>query len=64
MKRILTFVNAALVGTGVLLASPAGAITPDQWGMDDGIGVGPRVIGTPCLASESHQWASPAGGGR
>lgn len=64
MKRILTFVNAALVGAGVLLASPAGAITPDQWGMDDGIGVGPRVIGTPCLASESHQWASPAGGGR
>ncbi|MCV7192218.1 hypothetical protein [Mycolicibacterium brumae] len=32
--------------------------------MDDGIGVGPRVAGTPCLASESHQWASPVDGGR
>jgi len=41
-----------------------GGITPDEWGMGDGIGVGPRVVGTRCLESESHQWASPAGGGR
>jgi len=41
----------------VLLAGPAGAMTPDEWGMDDGIGVGPRVAGTPCLAVEAHQWA-------
>ncbi len=44
-------------GTGVLLAGPAGAMTPDEWGIDDGIGVGPRVAGTPCLAVEAHQWA-------
>lgn len=39
------------------------AITPDEWGMDDGAGVGPRVAGTACLAAEAHEWASPAGGG-
>ena len=50
--------------TGVLLASPAGAITPDEWGMDDGLGVGPRVVGTSCLASEAHEWATNANGGK
>ena len=44
---------------GVAMAPVAGAdpITPDEWGMDDGIGVGTRTAGTPCLRSESHQWA-------
>lgn len=32
--------------------------------MDDGIGVGERVAGTPCLALEAHQWASPTDGSR
>jgi hypothetical protein len=52
------------IAAGLLLAAPANAITPDEWGMDDGIGVGPRVKGTPCLASETHQWASPTDGSR
>lgn len=60
----IAFGGLFISASAVLLASPAGAITPDEWGMDDGIGVGPRAVGTPCLASESHQWASPAGGGR
>ncbi|PIB73362.1 hypothetical protein CQY22_017075 [Mycolicibacterium brumae] len=58
---------AATSVLGAVFAGPAVAddpITPDEWGMDDGIGVGPRVAGTPCLASESHQWASPVDGGR
>jgi hypothetical protein len=49
---------------GVAMAPVAGAdpITPDEWGMDDGIGVGTRTPGTRCLASEAHQWAdNPAG---
>lgn len=41
---------------------PGAAITPDEWGMDDGLGVGTRVAGTPCRDSEAHQWASPADG--
>jgi hypothetical protein len=51
---------------GVAMAPVAGAdpITPDEWGMDDGIGVGTRTAGTPCLASELHQWADPADGSR
>ncbi len=66
MVRFWRAVLAAALVAGVF-AAPAGAdptITPDQWGMDDGVGVGPRVAGTPCLASEAHQWASPDGGGR
>jgi len=55
MKKLI--VAIVMVLAGLVLASPAGAITPDEWGMDDGIGVGERVAGTPCLASESHQWA-------
>lgn len=64
MNRVLMILLTALVSFGLVLASPAAAITPDEWGMDDGLGVGPRVVGTPCLASESHQWAKPAGGGK
>ncbi|MGA5542685.1 hypothetical protein ACPCIR_12605 [Mycobacterium sp. NPDC051198] len=37
-------------------------ITPDEWGMDDGRGVGPRVAGTPCLAMEAHSWADSNNG--
>lgn len=50
-----------ITSTGEL---PVAAITPDEWGMDDGAGVGTRVAGTPCLDSEAHQWASPAEGSR
>ena len=57
-------IMAALSASAVLLAGPVGAITPDEWGMDDGRGVGPRVIGTHCLASESHEWADDAAGGK
>lgn len=32
--------------------------------MSDGIGVGKRVKGTPCLASEAHEWASPTDGSK
>ena len=57
-----------LIGGGLmalalgLVAAPraqAAPITPDEWGMDDGIGVGIRTAGTHCLASEAHQWADP-----
>lgn len=66
MRKI---VAAAVSAAAALMLSvaPASAdptITPDEWGMDDGIGVGPRVAGTPCLAMESHSWASPTDGGR
>ncbi|BBY92312.1 hypothetical protein MGALJ_19810 [Mycobacterium gallinarum] len=54
-----------LAGIGLATAGIASAddpITPDDWEMDDGIGVGLRTPGTPCLASESHQWAeNPVG---
>jgi len=54
-------IAATVVGACMWLAgAPVGAadpITPDDWGMDDGIGVGTRTPGTACLASESHQWA-------
>ena len=56
----LTFILLAWVFP--LIAAPvAGAdpITPDEWGMDDGIGVGTRTAGTRCLPSETHQWAEP-----
>jgi len=59
--RIAIAVTASL-GSAVLLANPAAAITPEEWGMSDGIGVGKRVTGTPCLASEAHQWADSADG--
>ncbi|WP_131814122.1 hypothetical protein [Mycolicibacterium fortuitum] len=65
MRKI---VAAAVSAAAALMlgVTPANAepITPDEWGMDDGIGVGPRVAGTPCLAMESHSWASPTDGGR
>ncbi|KUI16934.1 hypothetical protein AU193_22380 [Mycobacterium sp. GA-1285] len=32
---------------------------PDDWFMDDGIGVGLRTTGAPC--SEMHVWASSGG---
>lgn len=44
MKRRVAILVATLTGVGVALPSPAGAITPDQWGMDDGLGVVPRVV--------------------
>lgn len=62
MRMVLT--ATVVLAAGIACAAPAAAITPDEWGMDDGAGVGPRTAGTPCLAQEAHQWASPAGGGR
>lgn len=53
---------AAAVLAGAVPASADPAITPDEWGMDDGIGVGTRVAGTPCLAAEAHQWADSNNG--
>ena len=61
MRKLIVGGLAALA-VAVGLASPAAAITPDEWGMDDGIGVGTRVAGTPCRASESHQWADSNNG--
>ena len=58
------FVAVLSAAAAITLSSPAGAITPDEWGMDDGIGVGPRVVGASCLASEAHEWATNANGGR
>lgn len=55
---------AASLGSAVLVANPAAAITPEEWGMSDGIGVGKRVKGTPCLASEAHEWADPNDGSK
>ena len=65
MKRLLIGGIAALA-IGLVAAPVAGAdpITPDEWGMDDGIGVGIRTAGTRCLPSETHQWADPADGSR
>lgn len=63
MKLCLTG-TVVVLAASIACAAPAAAITPDEWGMDDGVGVGPRTPGTLCLAVESHQWASPAGGGR
>lgn len=59
-------VAATVAAALTFCAPPASAepITPDEWGMDDGVGVGPRVAGAPCLAMESHQWAKPADGSR
>lgn len=67
MVRFLTAAALVAASVAVAVAVPAAAdpaITPDEWGMDDGAGVGPRVAGTPCLAAEAHEWADPAGGGR
>ena len=51
-------VSADVYGNGGVY----GSITPDEWYMDDGVGVGIRTPGTPCLSSESHQWAeNPVG---
>jgi hypothetical protein len=63
MKKMIIGGIAALAvmlaGAPVAAADP---ITPDDWGMDDGIGVGLRTPGTACLASESHEWAeNPVG---
>ena len=55
---------ALAVGLAMALVAEADPITPDEWGMDAGIGVGTRTAGTPCLASELHQWAKPADGSR
>jgi hypothetical protein len=58
MKRLILIGIAALaIGLGVSPVAGADPITPDEWGMDDGIGVGNRKAGTHCLASEAHQWA-------
>ena len=59
MKKLIGGGLMALA-LGLTIAPVAGAITPDEWGMDDGIGVGTRTPGTHCLASEAHQWADPA----
>jgi hypothetical protein len=56
MKKLIGGGLMALA-LGLTIAPVAGAITPDEWGMDDGIGVGTRTPGTHCLASEAHQWA-------
>ena len=50
MKKLIGGGLLALT-IGVLLAPVAEAdpITPDEWGMDDGIGVGTRTAGTSCL---------------
>lgn len=60
------FIAIAAVTAAALLAAPVAAadpaISPDEWGMDDGAGVGPRVAGAPCLAMESHSWANPTDG--
>ena len=56
MKRLIFGGLLALV-LGMAPVAGADPITPDEWGMDDGIGVGTRTAGTPCLRSESHQWA-------
>jgi hypothetical protein len=59
-------IAATVVGVCMwMISAPvaqADPISPDDWGMDDGIGVGVRTPGTPCLASESHHWAeNPVG---
>ena len=67
MKKLIVGGLAALA-IGLAVAAPVsadvhgnggvyGSITPDEWYMDDGVGVGTRTPGTRCLASESHQWA-------
>ena len=65
VKRLIVGVLAALT-IGLTMAPVAGAdpITPDEWGMDDGVGVGTRTAGTPCLASEAHHWAEDPADGR
>ena len=55
-------VVAALLMLCAPPASAEPAISPDEWGMDDGRGVGLRVAGTPCLALESHSWADSGRG--
>lgn len=54
--------TAALMLCGAPLATADPTITPDEWGMDDGRGVGPRVAGAACLAAEAHQWADSGTG--
>lgn len=61
-KLLITLMLGAGIALGGAPVAAADPITPDDWGMDDGIGVGPRNPGTPCLASESHEWAqNPVG---
>jgi hypothetical protein len=60
MKRLIGGGLAALaIGVGLGVAPVAGAdpVSPDEWYMDDGVGVGTRTPGTRCLSSESHQFA-------
>ena len=65
MKKLIGGGLAALaLGLAVSPVVGADPITPDEWGMDDGIGVGIRTVGTRCLPSETHQWAEPANGSR
>lgn len=61
MRKLLAsaLATAALLGAPLATAEP---ITPDEWGMDDGRGVGLRVAGTPCLAAEAHSWADSGQG--
>ena len=63
MKRLIIGGIAALaIGLGLAPMAGADPITPDEWYMDDGVGVGTRTPGTRCLPSESHQWAeNPVG---
>ena len=59
------FVAIAAVAAAALVTAPVASaepISPDEWGMDDGRGVGPRVAGTSCLAMEAHSWADAADG--
>ena len=65
MKRLL------IGGLAALAIGLAGHLWPEpthhsrRVGMDDGVGVGTGTAGTPCLASEAHQWAEdPADGSR
>ena len=64
LDQAVAFVKAAAGAYCPQDANPnaAQAVTPESWGMDDGIDVGPRAAGTACLAAESHQWADSTDG--
>ena len=58
MKKLIGGGLMALaVGLVTAPVAEAHPISPDDWYMDDGVGVGLRTVGTRCLPSESHQFA-------
>jgi hypothetical protein len=64
LARVAPVILAAMaLALGPAPLASADPATPDEWGMDDGRGVGPRVAGTPCLAAEAHSWADSTTGG-